>query len=80
MTDSAILIGLIPAIHVAGNTAAVHSAQGFQQERHKADGHVLLSTSACHSWIGLVAWFIPEIGPKIALFLTFMFLVWQGLG
>ena len=30
--------------------------------------------------LAIVSWFIPNIGPKIALILTFMLLVWQGLG
>jgi len=27
-----------------------------------------------------IAWFLPSIGPKVALFLTFVMLIWQGLG
>ncbi|MRR31127.1 MFS transporter [bacterium] len=31
-------------------------------------------------FIAIVAWFVPAIGPTIALILTFFFLIWQGLG
>jgi MFS family permease len=30
--------------------------------------------------LAIVSWFVPKIGPEIALLLTFMLLVWQGLG
>jgi hypothetical protein len=82
MTDSAILIRSDPG-DSCGRLAiypAVHSSPGFPAGALQADGHVFYCPRAL-AILGLaLCWFIPEIGPKIALFLTFMFLVWQGLG
>ncbi len=43
---------------------------------------MLLTTQERLPFLGLaiIAWFIPSIGPKLALFLIFSMLVWQGLG
>jgi len=83
MTDSAILIGLVPAVHNMGwllpqlfTSKTVARLQVFKP-------YVLINT--IHErlpflFLALVAWLIPTIGPTIALVLTFVILIWQGLG
>ena len=83
MTDSAILIGLIPAIHVVGwQLPQLFTAHRVSQQQRYKPMVMFFTVHERLPFLGLtlVAWFIPEIGPKIALFLTFMFLIWQGLG
>src|SRR5690242_6615210 len=83
MTDSATLIGLVPAIHGAGWLlpqlfTASHTARLRRYKRT-----VLLST--IHERIpflgfALVALLLPRIGLQAGLILTFLLLIWQGLG
>lgn len=83
MTDSATLIGLVPAIHAAGWLlpqlfTANHTAQLRRYKRT-----VLMMT--IHERIpflgfAIVALLLPRIGLQAGLVLTFMFLIWQGLG
>lgn len=83
MTDSATLIGLVPAIHGAGWLlpqlfTASHTARLRRYKRT-----VLLMT--IHERIpflgfALVAFLLPKIGVQAGLVLTFMLLIWQGLG
>ena len=83
MTDSATLIGLVPAIHSAGWLlpqlfTASHTARLRRYKRT-----VLLST--IHERIpflgfALVALLLPRIGLQAGLILTFLLLIWQGLG
>jgi MFS family permease len=83
MTDSATLIGLVPAIHAAGWLlpqlfTANHTAQLRRYKRT-----VLLNT--IHERLpflgfALVAFLLPIIGLQVGLILTFLFLIWQGLG
>ncbi len=83
LTSSAILIGLIPAIHVMGwQLPQIFIAHRVAQQKRYKPMVMLLTTQERLPFLGLaiVAWFIPSIGPKIALILTFMLLVWQGLG
>ena len=83
MTDSAILIGLIPAIHVVGwQLPQLFTAHRVSQQQRYKPMVMFFTVHERLPFLGLalVAWFIPEIGPKIAIFLTFMFLIWQGLG
>jgi MFS family permease len=83
MTNSAILIGLIPAIHTVGwqlpqlfMARSVSRQVRFKNMVLKMTIHERLPFFA----LGLVALSFPVIGPKIALVLTFFILVWQGLG
>src|ERR1044072_1943614 len=83
MTDSATLIGLVPAIHGAGwllpqRFTASHTARLRRYKRT-----VLLST--IHERIpflgfALVALLLPRIGVQAGLIITFFFLTWEGLG
>ncbi|HEX6033344.1 MAG TPA: MFS transporter [Anaerolineales bacterium] len=83
MTDSATLIGLVPAIHGAGWLlpqlfTATHTARLRRYKRT-----VLMMT--IHERIpflgfALVAFLLPQIGLQAGLLVTFIFLIWQGLG
>jgi MFS family permease len=83
MTDSAVLIGLIPAIHSVGwqIPQLLTADRVARQSRYKP--MVLLMT--LHERIpflglALVAFLLPRIGSQWGLILTFGFLIWQGLG
>lgn len=83
MTDSALLIGLIPAIHVVGwQLPQLFTAQHVaRQPRHKP----MVMRRTIHERVpflglALIAWFLPKIGPQIALGLSFGMMIWQGLG
>jgi MFS family permease len=83
LTDSAILIGLIPAIHVVGwQLPQLFTARWVSQQKRYKPMVMFFTIQERLPFVGLavIAWFIPSIGPKIALVLTFMFLVWQGFG
>lgn len=83
MTNSAILIGLIPAIHTVGwqlpqlfMARSVSRQVSFKNMVMKMTIHERLPFIG----LGLVALSLPVIGVKIALLLTFCLLIWQGLG
>ena len=83
MTDSAILIGLIPAIHSVGwQLPQLFTANRVSRlQRYKP--MVLLVTineRLPFFGLGLVAWFLPSLGPKLGLWMTFGLLIWQGMG
>jgi hypothetical protein len=83
LTDSAILIGLIPAIHVVGwQLPQLFTAHRVSQQKRYKPTVMFYTIQERLPFLGLavVSWFIPKIGPEIALFLIFMLLVWQGLG
>jgi MFS family permease len=83
MTNSAILIGLIPAIHAVGwqlpqlfTARSVSRLARYKNMVMKMTVHERLPFLA----LGFVAISLPMIGSKIALPLTFGLLIWQGLG
>jgi MFS family permease len=83
MTNSAILIGLIPAIHAVGWQIPQLFTAGWVSRMRRYKPAVLLMT--IHErvpYLGLVlaAWLLPIYGTKVALPLAFGMLVWQGLG
>ncbi len=83
MTHSAILIGLIPAIHAVGWQIPQLFTAGWVSRMRKYKPAVLMMT--IHErlpFLGLIlaAWMLPTFGAKVALPLAFMMLVWQGLG
>lgn len=83
LTDSAILIGLIPAIHVMGwQLPQIFTAQRVARQKRYKPMVMFFTIHERIPFLGLaiVSWFIPHIGPQIALVLTFTLLVWQGLG
>ncbi|NLG72600.1 MAG: MFS transporter [Chloroflexi bacterium] len=83
MTDSAVLIGLIPAIHSVGwQLPQVLMAQGVARQRVYKPLMLRMSIHERLPFIGLalIAWFLPQIGLKWGLVLTYIMLIWQGLG
>jgi len=83
MTDSAILIGLIPAIHVVGwQLPQLFTARLVARQTRYKPMVMLRTVQERVPFFGLavIAWFLPKIGPQIALGLSFGMLVWQGLG
>src|SRR5215216_4317725 len=83
MTNSATLIGLVPAIHATGWLlpqlfTASHTARLRRYKRT-----VLLTT--IHERLpflgfALIVLFLPKIGVRAGLVMTFICLIWQGLG
>ena len=83
LTDSAILIGLIPAIHAMGwQLPQLLTADHVTRQSRYKPTVVLMTLQERIPYFGLalVAWFLPGIDRQVALVLTFALLVWQGLG
>ncbi len=83
MTTSAILIGLIPAIHTVGWQIPQLFTSGWVLRLRKYKPAVLLMTiheRVPFLGLALSAWFLHSMGVKIALPFAFLMLVWQGLG
>jgi len=83
LTNSATLIGLIPAIHNAGwQLPQLLTAKRISRMvRYKP--FVMLATiheRVPFLGIAAVAYFASALGSDTALFLTFLLLIWQGLG
>jgi MFS family permease len=83
MTDSATLIGLVPAIHGAGWLLPQLFTANRTAQLRRYKRTVLRNT--IHERLpflgfALVAYLLPTIGTEAGLFLTFMLLIWQGLG
>jgi MFS family permease len=83
MTDSAVLIGLVPAIH----SLFWQIPQLFMAKTVSAlpriKPHVLLMTlNERLPYIGfvLIAWFLPALNKSLALSIFFILLIWQGIG
>jgi MFS family permease len=83
LTDSAILIGLVPAIHAVGwQLPQVLTAQRIQRLRRFRPMALVMTVQERLPFFGLalVAWFLPELSARTALALVFALLIWQGLG
>jgi MFS family permease len=83
MTDSAILIGLIPAIHGVGwQLPQLLTANRVSRLRQYKPMVMLMTIHERIPFLGLalVAWLLPVLGPGLALLLTFALLIWQGIG
>jgi MFS family permease len=83
MTSSAILIGLVPALHNVGwQFPQLFTAGWTSRLRHFKPTVALLTIQERIPFLGLaiVAWFLPSLGKQNALILTFLLLAWQGLG
>ena len=83
MTNSATLIGLVPAIHAAGWLFPQLFTANYTARLRRYKRTVLLST--IHERLpflgfALVALLLPKIGLQAGLIMTFLFLTWQGLG
>jgi hypothetical protein len=83
MTNSAILIGLIPAIHAVGwQLPQLFMANRVSRLRRYKPMVMWMTIHERLPFLGLalVALFMTALGNKTALGLTFMILIWQGLG
>ena len=83
MTTSAILIGLIPAIHAVGWQIPQLFTAGWVARMRKYKPAVLLMTiheRVPFLGLALAAWMLPVFGVKIVLPFAFFLLIWQGLG
>jgi MFS family permease len=83
MTDSTTLIGLVPAIHSAGWLLPQLFTASYVSRLRRYKNNVLRMT--IHERVpflgfAIVALLIPTIGLQTALILTFVLLIWQGLG
>ncbi|MDE3087782.1 MAG: MFS transporter [Chloroflexota bacterium] len=83
MTDSAILIGLIPAIHAMGwQLPQLLTVDHVTRLSRYKPTVVLMTLQERLPYLGLaaVAWFLPMLHLQAALVITFLLLIWQGLG
>ncbi len=83
MTDSAILIGLIPAIHAVGwQLPQLFTANQVARLRRYKPMVLMMTIHERIPFLGLAlaAWLLPELGAGIILPVTFLLLIWQGLG
>lgn len=83
MTNSAVLIGLIPAIHAVGwQLPQLFMANSVSRLRRYKPMVMWMTIHERLPFLGLalVALFMTGLGNKIALALTFTILIWQGLG
>jgi len=83
MTDSATLIGLVPAIHAAGwLLPQLFTASHTSRLRRYKRTVLKLTIHERLPFLGfaIVALLLPKIGLQAGLILTFLFLTWQGLG
>jgi MFS family permease len=83
LTKSAILIGLIPAIHNMGWQLPQLMTANKISRMTRIKPFVLLMTiqeRLPFLLLAVVAFFIPSLGPKLALVLIYFLLIWQGLG
>jgi MFS family permease len=83
LTNSAILIGLIPAIHNMGWQLPQLMTAGKISRMKKFKPFVLLMTiqeRIPFLLLAVVAILIPYLGVSLALVLIFLLLIWQGLG
>jgi len=83
MTHSALLIGLIPAIHSVGwQLPQLFMANSVARLRRYKPMVMWMTIHERLPYLGLalVALFMVTLGNKAALGLTFIMLIWQGLG
>jgi MFS family permease len=83
MTDSATLIGLVPAIHSAGWLLPQLFTATYTARLRRYKRTVLLAT--IHERVpflgfAIVALLLPKIGLQAGLIIIFLLLTWQGLG
>jgi MFS family permease len=83
MTNSATLIGLVPAIHSAGWLLPQLFTASHTSRLRRYKTTVLLNTiNERVPFLGfaVVALLLPKIGLQTGLIITFLLLTWQGLG
>jgi MFS family permease len=83
MTESAILIGMVPAIHNMGfQLPQLLTAGWLSQARRYKPLTLLMTVHERLPFLGLaiLALWMPHAGRSTMLLLTFLLLIWQGLG
>ena len=83
MTDSATLIGLVPAIHSAGwLLPQLFTASHVSRLRRYLRTVLMMTVHERIPFLGfaIVSLLLPIIGVNAGLLLTFLLLIWQGLG
>src|SRR5512134_191492 len=83
MTDSATLIGLVPAIHAAGwLMPQLFTASHTSRLRRYKHTVLMMTIHERIPFLGfaVVALLLPKIGLQAGLIITFILLTWQGLG
>jgi len=83
MTNSALLIGLIPGLHVLGwQFPQLLTAKKLSSLNRFAPFVLFTTIFERLPYLGLAftAWFLPLIGNRAGLILTFFLLTWQGIG
>jgi MFS family permease len=83
MTNSPLLIGLIPAIHTAGwQLPQLFTAGWIARQRRIKPMVLVLTIQERLPFLGLVlvAGYMTTLGKSTALAITFLLLIWQGLG
>ncbi len=83
LTDSAVLIGLIPAIHNMGwQLPQLLMSRRVSRQRRYKPLVIFMTINERLPFLGLagVAWMLPRLEHQIALALVFGLLIWQGLG
>jgi MFS family permease len=83
MTTSAILIGLVPAIHSVGwQLPQLFTASYVSRLRRYKRSVIMTTIHERVPFLGfaIVALLLPTIGLQAGLVITFMLLIWQGLG
>jgi MFS family permease len=83
MTESALLIGLVPAIHATGwLLPQLFTASHIARLRRYKRTVLLMTIHERLPFLGLVAvaLLLPKVGMQAGLILTFLCLIWQGLG
>jgi MFS family permease len=83
VTDSALLIGLIPAIHgLAWQFPQLFLANRIARLRRYKPMVMWLTIHERIPYLGfaMVAFFLPALGSTTALILIFLLLLWQGIG
>jgi MFS family permease len=83
LTDSALLIGLIPAIHAVGwQLPQLFMAGAVSRLRRYKPMVMWITAHERLPYLGLmfIALSFGRLGSNLALLLTFLMLIWQGLG
>jgi MFS family permease len=83
MTDSALLIGLVPAIHSVGwQLPQLFTASHVSRLRKYKPNVLMMTINERAPFLGLavIALLLPTIGMQAGLIFTFLLLIWQGLG
>jgi MFS family permease len=82
-TNKALLIGLIPAIHIAGlRFPALFTARMVSRRKRYKPFLLVCTVNERLPFLGLaaVAWYSHAFSPGLSVLLIFLLLIWQGLG